>query len=141
MLPHHYLKHISACEPYALNHEISFKVHGGRVGCEKIRELLQAQVEANSFKVRSKEVVVIVELSKSRKTTLTSLFNALRHSEAHFEDKTVFDHSMRNFEIFETNTSRTTGKWDSKKCEWIWNTEVCEELALPTPDIAMVQTR
>ena len=37
MLPQQFQRHVTHCEPYALNHEISFKVHGGRMGCEKIK--------------------------------------------------------------------------------------------------------
>ena len=109
---------------------------GGRLACDTVKSHLQNAIDTKGFKIHGKDVKVTVQISPSRKAALTCFFGALKHVEASME-KSKFDHSMRDLEIFTLPHAYTIGKWNKDTNKFEWTPETCGQLKLQIVDLAM----
>ena len=139
MLPTHARKGVVPLPPGSANYRISFRVPGGRAGCQVFQQALEEQIFAQLYTIRSITPTVSIEIHPDRRIASTrwhAAQDALKHHAATISiDKWEAD--RRYLSVVAIDTLAIMGSWDSKAQKWNWIEEELSRVGAPTGRILL----
>ena len=116
--------------PFAANFQLVLGIKGGGWDqCREIRDALSAGIEHHGLLVRGHPLLVSVELSPRKKTTLSNMFPAqsfLRKKGVSAENYTLCPGSCK---ILNTSTNEDLGETPKGSNVWTWHHEIARLVA------------
>ena len=128
-LPTQCQQNVSVDKPGPYNFQIVFKVKGGRLGCEHIRETLNSLFESDTYTIKGTQVKASIETSPDRRAKYRIYQTNLEVLKAEIDPQT-FDVDERVFKIYNVQDASIIGEFPKGEQTWKWNDEVLAALGL-----------
>ena len=122
---------MSVDRPFALSHQLAFRVEGGREACYVIANYLRDFIENDDITIKEKDLKGSVEISPPKRTAYQSFYSALDHVKEKMEVKD-FDYCLKSMHIYKLPSYDLIGKVPKEGVRFEWNAEVCTSLPLTT---------
>ena len=129
-LPNHIKSQIKPNQPFALNHQLAFRVEGGRYMCDKIVTLWNDKIASDGFKISNKTVRASTEISEERRQLCRNFFEALEWT----KQKGIGDDKImactKGLRLYKQSTKELIGETPRGAERWRWDIELCKTIGL-----------
>ena len=128
-LPARYQSNITADNPGPYNFQITFKVKGGRLGCELIRDMLNSIFERDELKIKEAHVKASIECSPDRRAKYR-IFNTNLEALKEQVNAEAYDVDERFLTIFNVEDASVVGEFRKGTSVWDWDDEVLKKMGV-----------
>ena len=128
-LPVHFQPNVSVENPGPYNFQIAFKVKGGRLGCEQIRETLNSIFERDDFTVKGVQVKASIEPSPDRRAKYR-IYQTNLKALKDFLNPDAYDVDERFLKIFNVQDASIVGEFQKGTSMWEWKDDVLRKMGV-----------
>ena len=124
LLPGSVAAGLSLCQPFALNHQISFRLATkNRDDAQDIVATLNQNISLKNHRIKDKPLRASCEIHPDRRALYRNAFRAVEFLVARGVAKANFDLCERSLRVYSMPDYALAGSTDSTTKEWIWTPE------------------
>lgn len=131
LLPDKVKQRVTVESPFALSHQLAFRITGGRDVCEVVKNYFTNGIINDNITIKDRELMVMIQLSEARKLTFKAFFDAVERVKAKLEPSKI-DICRRTLTIFELPDYNVIGKIPKETTTMQWEADTCSRLGIST---------
>jgi hypothetical protein len=132
LLPTNIKQNMSLEKPFYLNHQLTFRVKAGVLGCRAAADAVQNAATMHDLKIRGEGVKVNIQLSSERRDQFRKNYTAVDHIKAAVPGS--YATCARSLKIYGVPSNKVVGELLRGGSTWKWHPEECREIGFD-PDV------
>ena len=133
-LPYNCQRSVTAEAPGPFKFQIVFKVKGGRMGCEHVRDAINDVVQKESYKIRDCDLKASVEVSPQRRTRVRVFYANVEALKKHIDHRAI-DIDERLLKVYRLEGAVLLGEFPKGSNDWKWDDALLAEAGIDKPKL------